>query len=227
MRKIYAIILLFLSSLLATSAKAYDFYADCATGQTLCYTITSDTLPYTVKVVRSIFSVSGDIEIPESVESNSIEYSVTAVGDSAFFYDSDVTSVIIPNTVTVIGSYAFHGCELLQSVTFPNSLTAIGDYAISYCYALGPSITIPENVTSIGRSAFIYCRELTTVNFNATNCTNIGSSSYYAFGNCSAFSTLNIGDNVINIPAYAFYNCHSLSTVAIPSTVQTIGTDAR
>ena len=226
MRKIYAIILLFLSSLLATSAKAYDFYADCATGQTLCYTITSDTLPYTVKVVRSIFSVSGDIEIPESVESNSIEYSVTAVGDSAFFYDSDVTSVIIPNTVTVIGSYAFHGCELLQSVTFPNSLTAIGDYAISYCYALGPSITIPENVTSIGRSAFIYCRELTTVNFNATNCTNIGSSSYYAFGNCSAFSTLNIGDNVINIPAYAFYNCHSLSTVAIPSTVQTIGTDA-
>ena len=68
MRKIYAIILLFLAILLATSAKAYDFYADCATGQTLCYTITSDTLPYTVKVVRSIFSVSGDIEIPESVE---------------------------------------------------------------------------------------------------------------------------------------------------------------
>lgn len=223
MRKIYAIILLFLASLLATSAKAYDFYADCATGQTLCYTITSDTLPYTVKVVRSIFSVSGDIEIPESVENNSIEYTVTAIGDSAF-YGSSATSVIIPNTVATIGNYAFY-YSAISSLSLPNSLTSIGAYAFYHCANL-TSVTIPETVTSIDRSAFVYCSGLTTINFNATNCTNMGEPSYPVFGNCSAFSTLNIGDNVINIPAYAFYNCHWLSTVTIPSSVETIGTDA-
>ena len=50
MKKLLTFFLLF--SLLGFNAKAYDFTAICATGQTLAYSITSDTMPYTVSLVR-------------------------------------------------------------------------------------------------------------------------------------------------------------------------------
>ena len=42
----------------------------------------------------------------------------------------------------------------------------------------------------------------------------MGSSDYPVFANCSNFSTLNIGENVTNIPDYAFYNSSQLSYVS-------------
>jgi hypothetical protein len=45
-----------------------------------------------------------------------IPNSVTAIGDSAFAYCSDLTAVTIPNSVTSIGPFAFIGCSSLSSV---------------------------------------------------------------------------------------------------------------
>ena len=71
-------------------AMAYDFSAVCSTGQTLYYTITSDIEPYTVSVATENeeypfynTTPTGDLEIPESVEFNSITYSVTGLIDYA------------------------------------------------------------------------------------------------------------------------------------------------
>jgi hypothetical protein len=81
-------------------------------------------------------------------------------------------------------------------------------------------------VTSIGSAAFHGCSGLTDVNFNATNCTSMGSSNYPVFSNCTSLTTLNIGDNVQNIPANAFYGCIGLTSVTIPSSVTSLGYDA-
>ena len=42
------------------------------------------------------------ITIPEKVTYNSTEYSVTSIGNDAFFYCYSLTSITIPNSVTTI-----------------------------------------------------------------------------------------------------------------------------
>ena len=52
----------------------------------------------------------GNITIPSSISVNEIEYSVTSIGEKAFYDCSGLTSVTIPNSVTSIGSSAFNRC---------------------------------------------------------------------------------------------------------------------
>ena len=51
-----------------------------------------------------------DITIPSSIKVNDTEYSVTSIGESAFYFCDYLTSVTIPNSVTSIGSEAFYKC---------------------------------------------------------------------------------------------------------------------
>ena len=75
-------VILALAFLLTNNINASDFSAVCESGQTLYYNITSNTEPYTVEVVPENESLppyttypTGDIEIPETVEYNSITIS--------------------------------------------------------------------------------------------------------------------------------------------------------
>ena len=80
----------------------------------------------------------------------SIPNSVTSIGYSSFFGCSRLSSLTIPNGVMSIGVNAFGGCSGLSSVIIPNSVTTIGDYAFDALV----SVTIGKNVQSIGKSAF-------------------------------------------------------------------------
>ena len=60
---------------------------------------------------------SGSVSIPSSVTYNSVAYSVTSIGTSAFRNCEGLTSIEIPNSVTSIGYQAFVGCSGLKSVT--------------------------------------------------------------------------------------------------------------
>ena len=45
---------------------------------------------------------TGDVTIPETVTYNSVTYSVTSIGESAFYNCDGLTSITIPNSVTTI-----------------------------------------------------------------------------------------------------------------------------
>ena len=119
---------------------------------------------------------SGSVTIPEKFTYEGVEYSVTTIGNRAFWGCSDLTSMTIPNSVTSIGSYAFYDCSGLSSVTIPNSVTSIGERAFSGCRSLS-SFTIPNSVTTIGNNAFSSCSDLPSV-IIPNSVTSIGSGAF-------------------------------------------------
>lgn len=114
-----------------------------------------------------------------NLTSVTIGNSVTSIGESTFSSCSSLTSVVISDSVTSIGRYAFYDCSNLTSVTIPNSVTSIGEATFSGCSSL-TSIVIPNSVTSIERSALEYCRKLNNVYYGGTleDWKNISISSY-------------------------------------------------
>lgn len=126
----------------------------------IAYEITSET-DKTCEVTWNN-GISGDIIIPEKVTYEGNEYSVTSIGDHAFFGCSGLTSIEVGHSVTSIGYASFQNCSGLTSVEIPNSVTSIGDDAFSFCSGL-TSVEIPNSVISIGNGAFTYCDALTNI----------------------------------------------------------------
>ena len=62
------------------------------------------------EVAKGDNEYKGDITIPSSIKVNDTEYSVTSVGNSAFYKCGGLTSITIPNSVTSIGESAFARC---------------------------------------------------------------------------------------------------------------------
>ena len=223
-----------------TTAWAYSFSAVAPTGQTLYYSITSSTSPYTVRVTYPGFyspywsgytQPTGSLTIPSTVTYSGTTYSVTSIGDSAFHQCSGLTSVTIPNSVTSIGTAVFASDSSLTSVSIPNSVTSIGGGAFYQCSGL-TSVTIPNSVTSIGQSVFSGCSGLTSLVVTS------GNTVYDSRNNCNAIietatntliaGTMNtiIPNSVTSIGGWAFFDCSGLTSVTIPNSVTSIGDGA-
>ena len=136
--------------MLSLHAMAYDLFSYTHQGNTLFYNITSDN---TVEV-WGLNSVSGAVVIPSSVTNNGTTYSVTSIGDEAFYLCSGLTSVTIPNSVTSIGDYVFYCCSSLTSVTIGNSVTSIGYRAFYECNGLTSIISNAVVPPALGNKVF-------------------------------------------------------------------------
>ena len=193
------------------------------------------------EVTRNPNEYTGTVNIPETVTYNGVTYSVTSIGETAFFDCFGLASVTIPNSVTSIGNRAFYYCSGLTSVTIPNSVTSIEYRAFYYCSRLTSvtignsvssignsafygcsgltSVTIPNSVTSIGESAFSCCFGLTSITI-PNSVTSIGTAAFYY---CSGLTSVTIGNLVTSIGRYAFQYCSGLTSVNIPNSVTSIG----
>ena len=120
------LLLLFLLAGTSVIASAYDFYSG-----GLYYNITSSSSK-TVAVTENPNSYSGSVVIPSTVTYNGTTYTVTSVGNNAF-YLSSITSVVIPSTVTRIGNSAFSECFNMTSVTIGSSVSLIEEFAFAFC----------------------------------------------------------------------------------------------
>ena len=201
--------------LASTTAKAYDF-----TVGGIYYNITDATNKKVAVTynVRYSASYTGAVTIPTQVTNGVNTYSVTGIGDFAFYYCANVTAVTIPNSVTSIGNNAFGNCTGLTSITIPNSVTSIGSSAFSICTGL-TSINIPNSVTNIGYLAFFSCTGLTSITI-PNSITSINGST---FSNCTGLTSITIPNTVTSIGGSAFDHCSSLTSVTIPNSVTSIG----
>ena len=200
---------------------------------------------------QNMYSYSGDIVIPETVNSDGVEYTVTSIGSYAFRYCSGLTSLTIPNSVTSIGIRSIQYCPNLTTLTIPGSVTTIKDFAFNNCEGLTTvtlsegiqsigiavfggdirltSLTIPKSVTSIGDDPLWGCEALTSLEVES------GNTKYDSRGGCNAIietetNTLIQGCNVTVIPSdvkaigdYSFYYFTGLTGINIPDGLETIG----
>ncbi|MBP3289804.1 MAG: leucine-rich repeat protein [Alistipes sp.] len=178
---------------------------------------------------KGVIKFDGDVtEIGEkafewcrNLTSITIPDSVTVIGEDAFSDCSSLTSVNIGDSVTTIGRSAFYYCSSLTTITIPDSVTVIGEDAFNYCYSI-ISITIPDSVTTIGDGTFETCASLTSITI-PDSVTTIGER---AFWSCSSLTSITIPDSVTVIGDDAFHSCHSLTTITIPDSVTVIGETA-
>ena len=141
----------------------------------------------------------GDLlEIPSSVSYNGNVYSVTAIGEGAFWC----------------------GYHYVGDLTIPGSVKEIGEEAFRNCWGFTGRLTIPNSVSVIGRNAFAGCIGFTEVFYDAKNCMDTSSS----FSECGGI--LIIGDDVERIPARIFWNASFTGNLVIPSSVISIGDNA-
>ncbi len=196
-------------------ANAHDFEVD-----GIYYNKTSDTTVAVTYQGSSSHSeaYSGMVVIPEKIAYSGKNYSVTSIGNKAFFICGDLTRVTIPNSVTSIGSYAFSECRRLVSIDIGNSVKTIGDHAFYYCRSI-TSVTIPNTVISIDSYAFYNCDKLTSIDIG-NSVTSIGE---YAFYNCSDLTSIDNENSITSIGDYAFFGCSSLTSIDIGNAVTSIG----
>lgn len=72
-----------------------------------------------------------NVIIPEAIN----DIKVTAIGDSAFIYNENLISVVLPNSIAQLDRYAFGGCNALESITFNGTIeqwNAITKYTTSW-----------------------------------------------------------------------------------------------
>ena len=98
-------LLLFALMLLPMVASAEEVQID-----SLWYNLDTKTKRAEVIQNKSIGYYSGDIDIPDVIIYQDVEYSVTSIGEGAFQHCYSLTSVTIPESVTSIGEKAFYGC---------------------------------------------------------------------------------------------------------------------
>lgn len=163
----------------------------------------------------------GDLVIPNRISKDGVTYTVTGIGEEAFHYCTNLTSVTIGNNVTSIGRQAFHTCTNLTSVTLPNGLLHIGYSAFDDCYALD-NVVIPATATDIEGAAFSDCHSLSSVTL-PEGLTSIGD---YFFDNCTGLTEIVIPSTVTSIGSNAFSGCSGLTSVVIPNGVTSIGGSA-
>ena len=194
----------------APNAFAYSFSAVAPSGQTLYYNAVSGHATVVHPGTGSSYDnyvsyVSGDLVIPDSVYYQGCFFSVSSIGNAAFYNCSGLTSVTIPNSVTSVGGGAFYGCSGLTSPVYSNTLFVYMPTSYSGSY------TIPSGITTICGHAFYGCTALTSV-IIPNSVTSIAD---YAFNGCSGLTSVNIGSGVTSIGNNAFYNCIGLISMII------------
>ena len=157
---------------------------------------------------------------------------VVEIGVNAFFVNSSIVSLVIPNGVKKIWNCAFKGCSKLEKIIFPEGLETIGAAAFGSCKSL-KTVILPNSVSFIDRSVFEDCTALEKVVLNS----NYKTDSLYSsrprdgvFCGCDCLKTAGpIGSNcdiefswTDEIPKAAFWGLR-LSKATIPDHIKSIG----
>ncbi len=147
----------------------------------VAYEVTSSTEVSVAKQCTNggVYASGNSVVIPSTVSG----YTVTAVGENAF-YDTTyggnggIDAITLPTTITTIGDNAFNYCSNLTTVDIPEGVTTLGDGVFGYCTSV-TSISLPSTLTSIGAKVFSHCTAMTELTCLATTAPTLSENSIF------------------------------------------------
>ena len=225
----------------------YDFSAECETGQTLYYRISSEeehtvtlTHPYSEEnefhgdYYEGFTQPQGDIILPSIVDYNGVQYFVTAIDKNAFGACHLTGTLTIPEGIVSIGACAFEGC-LFTTISIPRSTEVISSASygygtpFGYCSSLESIIVdeanpvfYSENNALIKRQGKVLVQGCKTT-IIPDDVEAIGRSSFQGAGDGG---NLVIPNSVTSIDEYAFHYCNFSGTLVLSDSLRYIGTNA-
>ncbi len=200
MKKTFCLLLtLFFLNMSTIQANSADVVTTVNCGTFGYFTITNDA-------VTGNSNCAGNVVIPNSV---------TAIFDSAFKSNKNITSVTFGTNVKSIGTSAFNEANV-GNLVIPGNVKTIGSFA--FYQANISSLRIDEGVETIYQLAF-------QVNKNITSLTIPNSVTYIgdgAFAQWNALTNLTLGSGLKSIGEFSFYN-GLLTSLLIPKNLESIG----
>ena len=181
-----------------------------------------------------------------SIGSLSIQSGVKSIGAYAFYRNSNITNLTLPDNVEVVDSYAFYDCPirtLKAPVSVVYSTDSFSSYTLTtltltqginggkmyeggnYPWQIAPTyleeVTVSSGVTTLSAGVFTYCSNLHYISLPDTLLTIGGS----AFRGCRSLGSINLSENLEYIGERAFDDT-GITELYLPNSLQEITSSA-
>ena len=159
-----------------------------------------------------------EIVIPETVQNAGSTYIVNTIGDYAFRYSQNLTSLTIPNSVTTVGAAIVEYTPKLEKLSIPESVVKVGWLAFARSGA--SEVTIPASASKWYDEccAFQESENLVKATF-AQGTTAIQDRIFFG---CEALRVVELPDGIVEIGAGAFAGCNALHELRLPEGLKSI-----
>ena len=158
-----------------------------------------------------------DLSILPTVTYDGKEYTIVAIGDSAFNHCKQLTGVSLPETIREIGARAFNDCPKLHTVTLPNQIRSIGTFAFGSCKKI-TRINIPDSLDVIQEGCFF-----DTNIHEVTIPEGVVSIKRDAFCGCNELMKVRLPESLVSLDRGVFYHCEKLARITLPANLNSIG----
>ena len=172
----------------------------------------------------------GAITLPTTVTNNGITYTVTKIGDYAFYGLPRITDTGLGtnSTVTSLGDHCFDYCTLLTNTGLGtnSTVTSLGESCFYKCTSLTDTgLGTNATVTTLGYNCFHGCTSLANTGLGTNSTlTLLGND---CFNSCTSLTDTGLGTNstVTSLGNSCFRKCTSLTNTGLGtnSTVTSLG----
>ena len=225
-----------LALLLPCCVSAHDFIVD-----GICYNITSEEK----KTVEVTFNSDEKPEsnyckfykdvvfVPEKVEFDGKEYTVTAIGEKAFHLNDELLSVVMPKTIVLIRFDAFACCPNFKSLTIPENVRSFDNFSFHSMPSL-EHLAVDENneffdsregcnaiIKTKSNTLYVGCR--TTVIPDGVKVIANGAFTTCSVGRDIEPFEITIPKSVEVIESQAFAGCRPLKKITFSEGLKSIG----
>ncbi|MEG1581714.1 MAG: leucine-rich repeat protein, partial [Clostridia bacterium] len=196
----------------------------------------SVSIPASCSVALNAFNSSNKIEKLDITIGNTISAEIDDTNVAGLINPACLKTVTLADRIVGVQALLFNNCSKLETINL-DKVKSIGDNAFRGCASLRSVSLSSINVIGIGSGAFENCSLLQTVELSKIietikpntfkNCVSLENivmpeslkniEEYAFFG--SRISTLEFGDNLININEHAFGNNTMLRNISIDSKV--------
>jgi len=135
-----------------------------------------------------------------------VPYGVKAIGTMAFYQQTSLTKIILPDGLTELQG-TFYNCYDLETIILPDSLENIPPVAFHGCVNL-QSIVLPPNLKFLGDLAFGECKSLISIEIPP----KIKSVNMLTFRDCESLETISYYEHT-KFKGYSFDGCESLVSI--------------